>query len=62
MCATCGCLESKTPAPESGLYDCIECDELGKPRAIKVQQGEIMPECEVQEGGVCHWRKTTQQV
>ena len=60
MCATCGCLESKAPAPEQGVYTCIECDEQGKPRAVEVSQGEMMPDCETQEGGACHWRKISE--
>lgn len=57
MCATCGCLESREPAPEAGVYECIECRQLGRPEQVQVQEGELMPDCSNCNGGMAHWRK-----
>ena len=57
MCATCGCLTTKSPAPEGGTYKCVECDEAGKPQKVTVKKGASMPACKTCGSSKAHWVK-----
>lgn len=57
MCATCGCLTSKAPAPEDGTYKCVECDKAGKSEQATVKKGEPMPGCSACGSAKGHWVK-----
>ena len=55
MCATCGCLTSRAPAPESGTYKCVECEKAGKSEKVTVRKGESMPACSACGTDRAHW-------
>lgn len=57
MCATCGCLTSDAPAPESGTYKCVECEQAGKAQHATVTKGETMPKCQTCGTEKAHWVK-----
>jgi hypothetical protein len=56
MCAVCGCLEARKPAPEAGSYVCVECEKTGKVEKVEVKAGQAMPDCSAC-GGKAHWKK-----
>ena len=58
MCAVCGCLSTKSPAPQEGTYKCVECEKAGKPEEVKVKKGDPMPSCTGCGGEKVHWIKT----
>ncbi len=57
MCLTCGRLVSGQPAPEDGVYSCVECDKVGKSELVRVKKGDSMPSCATCLGTKIHWVK-----
>jgi transcription elongation factor Elf1 len=57
MCATCGCLTTKSAAPEDGTYTCVECQKTGKSATVTVKKGAAMPACEACGAPKGHWVK-----
>jgi hypothetical protein len=57
MCAVCGCLTTKQPAPEDGTYKCLECDDAGKTQRVTVKKGDAMPGCSACGKTEGHWVK-----
>jgi len=57
MCATCGCLTSKQPAPEDGTYKCVECEKAGNREQVTVKKGATMPTCKACGSSEVHWVK-----
>jgi hypothetical protein len=57
MCAVCGCLTTKSPAPEEGTYRCKECDASGKSVTAKLKEGDPMPSCSACGVETGHWVK-----
>jgi NAD-dependent SIR2 family protein deacetylase len=55
MCATCGCLTTTQPAPETGTYKCVECEEAGQRETVTVQKGDKMPSCNSCGKSKVHW-------
>jgi hypothetical protein len=57
MCATCGCLTTKSQAPEDGTYKCKECDAAGRLHTTTVTKGDPMPTCSACGSEKGHWVK-----
>ncbi len=57
MCECCGQLKTGDPAPEDGVYSCVECDKVGKSERVTVKKGERMPSCSTCGGTKIHWVK-----
>jgi transcription elongation factor Elf1 len=57
MCAVCGCLTTKQPAPEDGTYKCLECGEAGGSQTVTMKKGDAMPSCSDCGGSEGHWVK-----
>jgi|GEM_PF-2299995 len=58
MCATCGCLTTDQPAPETGTYKCVECEKTGKSQRVRIEKGQNMPACSSCHTSNGHWIKT----